>query len=322
MEYGALFEGKLGNVLFSDTTPSIVFMGKATASGTYGTKMSHIGGEYFGNSNDPNTSEYTFRKSGVADDAMKMYTFYKWYYFGWNSLYRTTTRYRTDNCRTTEYTVEAYDKPIVFIQYLDPDDYGGMVVKIEDNGTTGSRGYANWTITVLLYYSTAGNHATASSKIVLYCFSKMDSTYSNTSYGMEIKNAAGSTMFHSDYAPCQVKEMMTITTGSDPSVDFSSTLLDSTGVVFGSISKPCYYAQDWGRLKRYDVLTNGIAQGTMRFTMTLFPYAIRYVSGDDFHAQFGGNFTTDAYYTSTTKATEFVGAAEVAWAVIDGNDYD
>jgi len=319
MAYGALFEGRLGNVLFSDTTPSIVFMGKATKSSTYGTRMSHIGGEYLltRDWSSGDLTRYSFRKYSVPDNKWK---------FSWDRLglyLSTSTATRDDNCRTTEYTVEAYDKPLVYIQYLDPDNYGGLVVKIEDSGSTGARGYVIWTITVLLYYATAGNHATAEDKIVLYCFSQMDSTYSSTNYGMEIKNIVGSTMYHSDFAPCQIKEIMTITTGSNPDVDFSSTLLDSSGTDFGNISKPCYFSQDWGRLSSFQVLQGNYNEAYVRIEWMLFPYSIKWVSGDDFASFFGGNFAFDYTYTQSGNGSRtFNGASSVAWAVIDGADYD
>jgi len=318
MAYGALFEGRLGNVLFSDTTPSIVFMGKATKTSNYGTRLSHIGGEYLYMQDwySGDLTRYSFRKYGVPDDQFK-------YYWNWRNLASgTTTLGRYDDCRTLEYTVEAYDKPLVFMQFLDPDNYGGLVMKIEDSGSTGTRGYVVWTITVLLYYDTAGTHATAADKIVLYCFSQMDSTYGSTNYGMHIKNIVGSTMYHSDFAPCQIKEMMTITTGTDPSVDFSSTLLDPTGTDFGTISKPCYFSQDWGRLSDYTLMHVGYQGSFIRLETILFPYSIKYVSGDDFSAQFGGNSLFDYVWTSTAKSQEFNGASSVVWAVIDGADYD
>ena len=318
MAYGALFDGRLGNVLFSDTTPSIVFMGKATKTSNYGTRLSHIGGEYLYMRDwySGDLTRYSFRKYSVPDNQFR-------YYWNWRDLAADTTGFeRYDDCRTLEYTVEAYDKPLVFMQFLDPDNYGGLVMKIEDSGSTGTRGYVVWTITVLLYYDTAGTHATAADKIVLYCFSQMDSAYGSTNYGMHIKNIVGSTMYHSDFQPCQIKEMMTITTGTDPSVDFSSTLLDPTGTDFGTISKPCYFSQDWGRLSGYSLVHVGYEGSFLRLEEILFPYSIKHVSGDDFSAQFGGNSLFDYVWTSTAKSKVFNGASSVVWAVIDGADYD
>ena len=114
MAYGALFDGRLGNVLFSDTTPSIVFMGKATKTSNYGTRLSHIGGEYLYMQDwyRGDLTRYSFRKYSVPDDQFR-------YYWNWRDLYwGTATLGRYDDCRTLEYTVEAYDKPLVFMQFL------------------------------------------------------------------------------------------------------------------------------------------------------------------------------------------------------------
>jgi len=340
MAYGLTFEGKLGNSCFSDKTPSIVFMGKATATSTYGPKLNEAGHmEFFtynsrdfqsGGCSGSHTSRISFRdpiETTNSSNTIGNYIFSGGVYYNGYFCARSgseSTGYTTlpDTARTVIYQIEAYDEPIVFTYFNNPANYGGLVIKTEDSGSTGSNGWTIWNLTVLLYYATPGNHATAVSNITLYCFSKIPPNYvNNSTYGLHIRNASGNTMFHSDYNPCQIREMMTITTGSNPDVDFSSTLLDSSGTTFNTISKPCYLSQDWGRVTDHVELTF-LGSNYLRLQFMLFPYSIRYISGDDFEAYFGQINLSDYLYTSTAKGREFTGASTVVWPVIDGADYD
>jgi len=289
-------------------------MGKATNTGVYGPSIYDRGGSFCARMSNGNAS-YHFDDTGAgqldgvdqADDREINGNGGD----GGNTVFIT----RTDQSKMVTYEVESYTKPTIFTSYDNPTTLGGLVVKIEDNGTTGSNGWANWDIEVWLFYSTAGQHVAAADSITLYCFSEIPSNYtSGADYGLVIKDATGNTMFHSDFEPAKIQEIMEITTGTDPAVDFSSTLLDPTGAVFLSITKPAYLSQDWGRL----IQTFGDGLASFEYHQT--PFSIEYVSGDDFIAHFGNSTLHQFAFADATD--QFVGAPNIVFPVIDGADYD
>lgn len=329
--YGATFEGRFGNALFSDRTPSIVFMGKAVKTSTYGSRLSHLGHQtlwsrdWYNNSYD--LTKYSFKDSGTSNEFKYIWEHGDTVVSEWYT--------QTDTCRTLDYTVEAYDTPIIFTQYIDPVNYGGLVVKTEDSGNTGSNGWPIWTITVLLAYKTPGTHTTAANKIDMYCFSKMPANYSSDTHGLEIRNIVGQTMFHSDFQPCQIKEIMEITTSdvssptnvSDNSFTFNmtSTLLDPTGQAYGALIKPCFLSQDWGRIHQPNHMNPGNYWGSPANLIHLhLPTSIGRVSEDDFYVEFGAQLLHDFIFKPDYpyNVSEFKGSDQVTWPIIDGADYD
>ena len=348
MAYGLSFEGRLGNSCFSDETPSMVFMGVATKTSNYGTRTSYVGSTNLNVNNYGGgrcSSSHTTSLSHTAGSGNTFNLYHQggtnvwhpgyytcsnpsdpnsncYWHPGWCSLSQTaatSTVSFTDNARTLDYEIESYDKPTIFIEYKSPTANGGLVVKTVNKGVAGSTyGYSVWTITVLLYYSSTGASTTAADQISLYCFSKVHPSYSSSNWGLHIKDSSGDTMFHSDWKPCHIKEVMTITTGTNPATNFSSTLVDATGARMPS--KPCYLSQDWGRLYSYVVV--GPSSFRVRLELMQFPYSVQYISGDDFATKFGQINASDYAVTSTAKSEEFKGASTVVWPIIDGADYD
>jgi len=337
MAYGLNFEGKLGNSCFSDATPSMVFMGKATKTSNYGVRTGYqsditldtyniTSGHYRCSSMTQTTMNYAANGGNSLALKNKVGNHYHlgWCYSGgscgcgFSGNTYTNSESFPDNARTLDYEIESYDKPIIFIYYNSPGSYGGLVVKVVDKGTTGPRGYPVWTITVLLYYGAVGQSATAADQITLYCFSEIPPSYSSSNWGLHIKNSSNQTMFHSDWSPCHIRELMTITTGTDPTTDFASSLLDPSGASMPS--KACYLSQDWGRLYSYTLFALG--GGDVRFEYMNFPASVQHVSGDDFTAHFGQIGISDYTYTTSTKSVEFKGASTVVWPIINGADYD
>jgi hypothetical protein len=314
MSYGAMFKGKDNNVCFSDQTPSIVFMGKAINTGVYGPDVRTRGGSYAyrystGWASYQFDNMYSQTVGGVPNQS------YREINADGGSGGGTGYIDRIDQARKVTYSVESYEKPVIFTRYISPATMGGLVVKIIDNGSTGSRGWTNWNIEVWLFYSSPGQHVAAANSMEFYCFSKIPAGYTSTAdVGLSIKDAVGDVMFHSDYAPAKIQEIMEITTGTNPAVDFSSTLLDSSGAVFSSMSKPAYLSQDWGRL----VQTFGGGMSSFEYHQT--PYSIRYVSGDDFIASFGN--ATLHQFAFSSASDSFIGAPNIVFPVIDGADYD
>jgi len=317
MSYGTMFKGKNNNVCFSENAPSIVFMGKAANTNVYGPTLNARGFTYqyryssgyashIFDSTSPINNQVVagialaYNREIIGDGG-----------YGGGSSYVV----RNDDGKVAKYTVESYEKPIIFTRYGNPTVMGGLVVKIEDSGSNGPRGWNIWNVYVWLFYSTPGQWAAAANSLELYCFSRMDPNYTSSStYGLVVKDAAGGTMFHSDVKPAKIQEIMQITTGTNPAVDFSSTLLDSTGTVFSSMSKPAYLSQDWGRL------VQKVGSGNNGFEYHQTPFSLSYVSGDDFAANFGN--ATLFRLTNSTAADSFIGAPKIVFPIIDGADYD
>jgi hypothetical protein len=317
MSYGALFKGKDNNVCFSENAPSTTFMGKAVNTGVYGATTYNRGVSYtlrYSNGN----AHYIFENfNGIGSSTAGGITLQTNreiiadYGYGGGSSYKT----RIDDNRLAKYTVESYRKPTIYTRYSNPNNSGGVVVKVEDSGTTGARGWSVWNIYVWLFYNTPGQWVSAANSMEFYCFSEMPANYTSSStYGLVVKDAAGGTMFHSDFQPAKIQEIMEITTGTNPAIDFSSTLLDNSGATFQTMSKPAYLSQDWGRLIQY------FGSGNKIWEHHQTPYSLSYVSGNNFQANFGN--ATLYKFGISGGADQFFGAPNIVFPIIDGADYD
>lgn len=320
MSYGALFKGKDNNSCFSDSASSIVFMGKAVNTGVYGPSIFDRGGSVVLRKEPPFDFQYIIETANSgAVNGILMFPYRDANVGEVNvqggTYYPAEVADRSDTAREVIFEVESYSNPIIFTRYSDPQVQGGLVVKVVDNGTTGPRGWPNWNISVWLFTLNVGNFSAAADSLEFYCFGRIPSDYTNnTGFGMVIKNNKSETMFHSDFKPARIKEIMNITTGVDPDINFSSSLLDPTGSVINTMSKVAYLSQDWGRL----VTTFGTDAASFEYHHT--PYSIEHTGGDNFHARFGEGTLHRFAYAPASK--NFIGASNIIFPVIDGADYE
>jgi len=300
MSYGISFTGNLGNACFSEKAPSVVFMGKATNSNSYGSSFHNRGCSYLYHVGYQNYHSYRHATSGCVGSGLASNK---------DSIIHNSSNYhitRTDTFRTCVFEVEADSKPIVFINYSTPSTYGGFVIKVVDNGGTGSRGYTTWDITVWLSY-TNGNYTACANSLTLYCFSKMPSNYTNSVYGLYIRDASANTMFHSDFEPAQIKGIIDLNTPSNLS-------WTGTFTTYSSISKYAYLSKDAGRIKRvYNA-------GSNSFEYHNPIVAFEKLSGTGWNVKEGN---APLFKLNDSNGSDsYLGDAQLVVPVIDGADYD
>lgn len=274
-DYGLIFEGKHGNVMFSDTTPSMAFVGDAVWA-SWGVKPSHIGNRalYYRANSSAGWVSYSFTAGSggtinvtFTQDQYKCTEGYYCCYpsaggFGCDGyccvpggygyvvvVINNPTSNLVDTSRVGNYTVESYAKPTLFV-YSTNSSCGANVVQVVSSGTTGPNGYTVWNVAVLLTYSGGATDATAKGSIRLLCFGKVDPSYNNAGHGMIIKNGSSSTMFHSDFEPCKVKDILTINFASGGVTNPAQSYLSGSSTTVASLSQPAHQAVELGRSTR------------------------------------------------------------------------
>ena len=272
-DYGLIFEGKHGNMMFSDNTPSMAYMGDASWS-SWGARPSHIGNRtlfYQGNTSS-GYAKYTFTNGAgntinvtFAQVQRKCTGGYYCCYpsaggFGCDGyccnsysnvqvIVGNPSSALTDNSRVAVYTAESYSMPTVFV-YSTNSSCGANVIKVTDSGSTGPRGYKVWNLTVLLTYVGTTTYDTSKNNIRLLCFGKVDPSYTNAGHGMVINNSASNTMFHSDFEPCKVKDLLTINFAVGGVTNPTQSYASGSSVTVSSLSQPAHQAVELGRSNR------------------------------------------------------------------------
>lgn len=309
MGYGALLKGNLNNTCFSDKTPSVVFMGKATNKSVYGASYRDRGCSHImvGNVGKAYTHAVSYCAgfgSNVAQD---------WAFIG--ATGSKITRNRTDNFRTAVYEIESFKKPVVFFHYNQPGIYGALLIGAINNGGTGPRGYPKWNVTVLLYYWHNNQYVTAANDITLYCFSEIDPAYTdNTGSGLVINDAAGGTMFHSNWRPAQVKGILDVNTSNPDFNTWTGSLTSYT-----PITKEIYLAKDSGRIVTYEgAVLNGY-DVRFEFHRPIVGYSSTGVAGYTFHL---GEMPVFQYNVNESTTPKWIGDGQLIVPIMDGADYD
>jgi hypothetical protein len=303
-DYGLSFEGLHGNVMFSDNTPSMAYMGDAVWSSwgekTYdtGKRQIHYQAElvsgyarydFYANVSPKNVIGISVVQK--QPQAMRWRCVGGWnagccgYYCGyygcwwdpcasgyWEFYYPPDYTWSgsatlSDNARMANYTVESYDRPTLFV-YSTNASCGANVVKVTDSGSTGPSGYKVWNLVIMLTYTGSATDSTAKSSVRLLCFGKIDPTYyAATSHGMAIHNASAATMFHSDFEPCKVKDILNISFATGGVTNPTQSYMSGSSSTTAALNEPAHQAVELGR-RRLEVGWN-IAIGWniyMRFT--------------------------------------------------------
>jgi hypothetical protein len=361
-DYGLIFEGKHGNMMFSDNTPSMAYMGDAVWS-SWGAKTYDIGNrrihyqaelvtgyaryDFYANTAPKSTVNLSVRQKKPQAQRWVCQGAYGWLNM-FNVCSGSTCNYRVDNCcwnscakgywelyyppdfvwsdsfsivdnaRVANYTIESYGIPTLFV-YSTSSSCAANVVKVTDSGSTGPSGYPIWSISVLLTYEGSATDATAKSSVRLLCFGKIDPTYYvPAGHGMAIHNASGATMFHSDFEPCKVKDILTISFASGGVSNPTQSYMSGSSSTTTGLSKPAYQAVELGR--RRDEISYNIAIG-----YNLYMKLIEIVAGlrwtgskwisswvsIDLSSHNGGTSTGDVSYEPGT----------ITVPIIDANDY-
>ena len=360
-DYGLIFEGKNGNVMFSDNTPSMAYMGDASWS-SWGEKTYDIGKRtihyqaelvtgyarynFYANVASKNVVYLSVRQKKPQALRWVCQGGYGYYYYGscngsgcnynydsccWNSCATGYWEYYypadfvwsdsltiSDNARMANYTIESYDRPTLFV-YSTNSSCAANVVKVTDSGSTGPAGYKIWNLVIMLTYTGSATDATAKSSVRLLCFGKIDSSYyAASSHGMALHNAAGATMFHSDFEPCKVKDLLTISFSTGGVTNPTQTYQSGSSSTTASLGKPAYQAVELGR-RRKEINFN-IAIGYNLYMKFLEVVAglrwtgTKWVSSwvsIDLASHDGGTSTGDVSYEPGT----------ITVPIIDANDY-
>lgn len=238
MAFGFIGKNESGLTQFSDEVPSMVFMGKAALSNYSAQKLYNVG---FMTSDGPASGGSFEKKYGFRPGSTGIYiggglTFP-------DNIVRETSGGAVvldDDASVMEFEVFSFEKPIIYISFLDPVSYGAHVLKITDSGSTDTDtgsptyGYKKWTIDVLVFHPllTEGT-AIAASNIELLCFSKIDpSVTAGTGYGMHILDDSNNTMFHSDWQPLAIQGDISYGTRSGTIVVSDNSVFSALQVVY------------------------------------------------------------------------------------------
>jgi len=266
MAYGLTFEGKNGNMMFSDNTPSMAYVGDASFS-SWGIRPSHIGNRalYYRANSGTGYANYNFTAgSGATINvtfSQQQYTCTGGYYccypsaggFGCDGycclgygyvtvIVGNPTSALLDTARVAHYTVVSYARPTIFV-YSTNSSCGANIVKVVNSGGT------TWDITALLTYD-GSTYTTAQSSVRLLAFGKVDPAYNAEGHGMFIKNATSQTMFHSDFEPCKVKDILTIDFASGGVSNPTQSYMTGSNAAVAALSQPAHQAVELGRSTR------------------------------------------------------------------------
>ena len=124
------------------------------------------------------------------------------------------------------------------------------MVKVTDSGSTGPAGYKVWNLVIMLTYTDSATDATAKSSVRLLCFGKIDPSYSSTGYGLLIKDDNSNVMYHSDFEPCKVKDLLTISFATGGVTDPTQSYQSGSSSTVSALSKPAYQAVELGRRRQ------------------------------------------------------------------------
>ena len=223
----------------------------------------------------------------------------------------------SDNARVAHYTVVSYARPTIFV-YSTNSSCGANVVKITDSGTTGAGGYAVWNIDVLLTYAAGATDATAQSSVRLLAFGKVDPSYNNEGHGMFIRNDSSQTMFHSDFEPCKVKDIMTISFATGGVTNPTQSYQSGSSTTVAGLSKPAYQAVELGR--RRQEFGFSIAIG-----WTIYIRAIEMIAGLRWTGtKWQANWVSidlSSHHGTSSAGNVFYEPGAINIPIIDANDY-
>ena len=200
MAIGIVTKGSLGNSMFSDQVPSIVYVGEATIADydhqffdDIGFAQITSGGDYQFNAGD---DELIDTLIGTRERRYIEYDF------------STGVGYHRQNTYAlTHWQVFSFSKPIVFMEFEDPENYGAETINITDSGAVGGPdNYTRWDLDVLVSYPLGEMPPMAMHNMKLLCFSQIDPDFPRgTGVGVVIQDAAGDTMFHSSADPLRIR---------------------------------------------------------------------------------------------------------------------
>jgi len=213
--------------------------------------------------------------------------------------------------------VVSYARPTIFV-YSTNSSCGANVVKITDSGTTGAGGYAVWNIVIMLTYTGSATDATAKSSVRLLSFGKVDPSYNNEGHGMFIKNATSQTMFHSDFEPCKVKDIMTISFATGGVTNPTQSYQSGSSTTVAGLSKPAYQAVELGR--RRQEFGFSIAIG-----WTIYIRAIEMIAGLRWTGtKWQANWVSidlSSHHGTSSAGNVFYEPGAINIPIIDANDY-
>ena len=334
MAYGLTFEGKNGNMMFSDNTPSMAYVGDASFS-SWGIRPSHIGNRalYYRANSGTGYANYNFTAgSGATINvtfSQEQYTCTGGYYccypsaggFGCDGycclgygyvtvIVGNPTSALLDTARVAHYTVVSYARPTIFV-YSTNSSCGANIVKVVNSGGT------TWDITALLTYD-GSTYTTAQSSVRLLAFGKVDPAYNAEGHGMFIKNATSQTMFHSDFEPCKVKDIMTISFATGGVTNPTQSYQSGSSTTVAGLSKPAYQAVELGR--RRQEFGFSIAIG-----WTIYIRAIEMIAGLRWTGtKWQANWVSidlSSHHGTSSAGNVFYEPGAINIPIIDANDY-
>lgn len=270
MAYGIVSKGHNGFLGINSDWPSLVFVGKATWTGTGSVfPADHQSYQWVRNFGpyQPGSSEGPISGTGVKQFYVRAETL--------NCGSYTATLTTPNDNGIFQYVVDAPNYPHIFCS-TSRVDVTISVLGIRNTGQTGANGWPRWAITASIVYPT-GMRATAVQYVTMYCFSNTYST-SESSVGVRAFNADSVLVFNSELNPIRIKNMLTITSTTLPNPsDLSSLLINDTPMdnpvaQLSEIVKPAFLNVDWARY----VVSKVQALGKL-FRLVYYPIAGVYV---------------------------------------------